>query len=75
MENKDKIYDVVLLVGGSALTLYGYMFMQRMIPYSSGLYIRHFKVWSDIYFFIGIIMIVFGFVRRSWKNNKNKQKE
>lgn len=59
----NKIYDLVLFVGGTALTLLGFF---GTIRYGQ-LFHYGATVWYDILFMIiGVSMIVFGFVRRSW---------
>jgi uncharacterized membrane protein YedE/YeeE len=70
---KNKIYDVILFVGGAfifTISLTG--------GYSGGAILRGgisrstgFVFWSIIGMAIGVSMIVFGFLRRSW-NKKDE---
>lgn len=66
---KNKVYDMILFVGGTGITLLGFFGTLHMgiffSPYSNN--------WYDILFMIiGVSMIVFGFVRRSWNEKENQ---
>jgi hypothetical protein len=68
---KDKIFDVILFVGGVVIILvgvfstYGYWFGTSPTGY---LFHPDSTNWSNFtLMIIGVAMIVFGFVRRSWR--------
>ena len=65
---KDKIYDIVLFVGGItlALGLFSTYKDERFLHF-------YYTNWVNMMFMIiGVAMIVMGFVRRSWKKNEDK---
>ena len=68
----NKVYDVLFFVGGSALTLLG--FFTTYNESSENFFNRYKTDWYDFLFIIvGISMIVFGFVRRSWGKKEDKK--
>ncbi len=65
---KNKVYDVILFVGGSFITLTSIIGGLRWETLRGTW--RGWEDWAIIGIVVGICMIIFGFLRRNWNKKK-----